>query len=252
MSSALILAAGKATRLKGIRDRYAKANVPVGDTTPLRFMLERLHIAGVTEAWINLHYLGDQVRREACRWAAPGMRLNFVEEDSLLGTGGTLLEVWRRAGNLPDIVVNAKMFTDFDFASLLEPKLATSDTEDSPPPLLVLHPPTSLADFGGLAFDADFKIQALHPRQELAPPATGGAAVFTGISRPDHAWLPFLEQAQAEHSDEAICSIRHGLLPSIAAGTSTAQALLFHGYWREISTPQRVAEIREELPDLLG
>jgi NDP-sugar pyrophosphorylase family protein len=250
MSSALILAAGKATRLEGIRDSYAKANVPVGGTTPLRFMLERLATAGVTEVWINLHYLAEQVRSEAQRWASAGMELHFIYEDPLLGTGGTLLEMWRQAGHLPDIVVNAKMFTDFDFGLLLDS--AATSTPAAAPALLVVHPPTPLADFGGLAFNTDFWISGLHARNKPAPEPPKGAAVFTGISRPDQAWLPFLEQASQEHADEAICSIRHGLLPAIAAGTSTAQALIFDGYWREISTPQRVAEIREEMPDLLG
>jgi len=41
-------------------------------------------------------------------------------------------------------------------------------------------------------------------------------------------------------------------MPAIAAGTSSARALLHHGYWKEISTPQRVAEIRAEMPDVLS
>ncbi len=206
MSSALILAAGKATRLEGIRDSYAKANVPVGDTTPLRFMLERLDAAGVTEVWINLHYLGEQVRNEAKRWASTAMKLHFIEEDPLLGTGGTLLEMWRRAGYLPNIVVNAKMFTDFDFKMLAESAANSAKQEQLQPACLVLHPPTPLANFGGLAFDADRKILALHPRDQLAPKAPEGAAVFTGISRPDYAWLPFLEQAAQQYPCETICS----------------------------------------------
>jgi NDP-sugar pyrophosphorylase family protein len=244
MCRALILAAGKATRLEGIRNQFAKANVPVGSTTPLRFMLERLGQAGVTEAWINLHYLADQVRKEAQRWAPAGMELHFLEEPQLLGTGGTLLAMVKRCGTLPDIVVNAKMFTDFDF------ELLTRSVPNQASAALVLHPSTKLADFGGLAFDCNKHITGLHPRTELAPKSPAGAAVFTGIARPEEAWLPFLEQAAATCEGEPVCSIRHGLLPAIAAGTSKAKAILHTGYWKEISTPQRVAEIRAELPDL--
>jgi NDP-sugar pyrophosphorylase family protein len=246
MARALILAAGKATRLEGIRDRFAKANVPIGNTTPLRFMLKQLAAAGVTEAWINLHYLADQVRTEAQRWAPKNLHLHFLEEPQLLGTGGTLLEVSKRSGGVPDVVVNAKMFTDFDFATLLQNAAQPAGS------LLVLHPPTSLADFGGLAFNAEQQITALQPRSALAPAAPAGAAVFTGIARPDSAWLPFLEQAAATCGGEPVCSIRHGLLPALAAGVSCAKALLHMGYWKEISTPERVAEIRAEMPDLLS
>lgn len=243
---ALILAAGKATRLEGIRDQFAKANVPVGNTTPLRFMLERLALAGVTDAWVNLHYLATQVREEAQRWAPAGLQLHFLEEPQLLGTGGTLLEMVKRCDHLPNIVVNAKMFTDFDF------ELLTKLAVDEPGSFLVLHPPTKLADFGGLAFDAVKHITGLHPRSGKAPPLPAGAAVFTGIARPDAAWLPFLQQAAATCQGAPVCSIRHGLLPALAAQKSSAQALLHMGYWKEISTPQRVVEIRAELPDLLS
>jgi hypothetical protein len=139
MASALILAAGKATRLEGLRDTYAKANVPVGGTTPLRFLLEALGTT-FSDVWINLHFKGEQVREEAERYAAKGVRLHFLEEEPLLGTGGTLLEMMRRHGGLPEVLVNAKMFTDFDFASML---LATPGT-------LVLHSNSDLQTFGGL------------------------------------------------------------------------------------------------------
>ena len=69
MTSALLLAAGNATRLGEIRNDFAKANVPVGDTTPLRFALEALRQAGYRRVWINLHYKADQVREQAMRYA---------------------------------------------------------------------------------------------------------------------------------------------------------------------------------------
>ncbi len=245
MTSALILAAGKATRLEGIRDTYAKANVPVGNTTPLRFMLERLDAAGIDEAWINLHYLADQVRRESARWASAGMKVHFIHEETLLGTGGTLLEMVKRSGRLPDVVVNAKMFTDFDFGSICSS--ATPKRQSA----LVLHPSSRLTDFGGLSFDREGLVTGLHPRNSPAPASPSGAAVFTGIARPDEAWLPFLDEASASCDGNPVCSIRHGLLPALAAGTSTATAVLHRGYWKEISTPERVAEIRAEFPELL-
>jgi len=164
MSSALLLAAGKATRLEGIREQFAKANVPIANTTPLRFMLERLAAAGITEIWVNLHYHAQQVREEALKWASPAMTLHFLSEPQLLGTGGTLLAMVQQSGGLPDVIVNAKMFTDFDFKVL---------THASSPPtsgVMVLHPPTALADYGGLTYGANGLIDGLQTRTALAPP----------------------------------------------------------------------------------
>jgi NDP-sugar pyrophosphorylase family protein len=235
MKSALLLAAGKATRLQSIRDQYAKACVPIADTTPLKFMLQQLALAGVQEVWINLHWKAEQVREQALQAAADGMEIRFIEETHLLGTGGTLLECYRRRGLLPDLVVNAKVFCDVNFDILLQ----------HAPGTLVLHPGSALSEFGGLHFDPQMNITGLMPKS-IAKPATN-AAVYTGIARPAAEWLPYLQQAhkdlslpEGEQSPAPIlCMLRHGMLPALADGIA-CRAWLHPGYWHEISTPERV------------
>lgn len=235
MATALILAAGKATRLEGIRDCYAKANVPIGDTTPLRFLLHALGTQ-YSDIWINLHFKGEQVREQAERFVAPGVHLRFLEETALLGTGGTLLELMNRGADLPDLMVNAKMFTDFKFASLVQ----------APPSSLVLHPASCLSTFGGLSFDAEHRIQGLC-RQNQTPPDGHIAAVFTGICKPSAEWLPHLKAARESAPDDTLCSIRHGLLPALKSNPGHARAILHDGTWCEISTPERVREAERQL-----
>ncbi len=226
---ALLLAAGKATRLGPLRQQWAKACVPVAGVSPLEFLLPRLAAAGVDRAWINLHYRPDQVRERARAAAPAGLELRFLEEPALLGTGGSLAAVADAEGRPPDLVANAKVYTDFDFASLL----------GSPEPALVLHPASPLAAFGGLEHAAG-RVTGLRPRG----PARPGAAVFTGIARPDAAWLPALAAARPE--DGLRCLIRHGLLPALAAG-HRPRALLHDGWWQEISSPERVERAAAEL-----
>ncbi len=239
MSSALILAAGKATRLEGLRETYAKANVPIGGTTPLRFLLEALG-SSYSELWINLHYKAEQVRNEAQRWAHPEVRLRFLEEPNLLGTGGTLLRLHQQHGVLPKLVVNAKMFTDFAFANLVDAVEGT----------LVLHPPSSLQTFGGLRFDQNLRFLGLHKRTEPLPSGQQ-AAVFTGIYRPHPHWLLALQQTQREHAKQLLCLIRDGLLPAFQADPDCVHLLLHQGIWCEMSTPERVAQAAAILPKLL-
>lgn len=235
MATALILAAGKATRLVGLRDRYAKATLPVGDTTPLRFLLEALG-EEFEEVWINLHYKAEQVREHAQRYAAQGVRLHFLEEEVLLGTGGTLLEMVRRVGTVPELVVNAKMFTDFPFGSMKEVAPGT----------MVLHAGSPLEAFGGLRFDHQGRILGLLP-QGATPQKSGSAAVFVGICHPHHAWLEALRNARKKDPAGILCLIRHGLMPVLQTRPGHASALMHEGMWCEISTPQRVEESRRQL-----
>jgi len=237
MTSALLLAAGKATRLGELRDQYAKACVPIGKTTPLRFMMEQLAESGVTEIWVNLHWRAEQVREHALQSASQGVEVRFLEEPQLLGTGGTLLECFRQRGLMPDLVANAKQFGDVDFSALLKQPVGS----------LVLHPPSPLADFGGLCYDDDSRITGLLPKSEAAhaTSATAQAAVYTGICRPDPAWLPFLVAARNAKPDDVLCMVRHGMLPAMADGVFP-HAWLHHGEWCEISTPARVQAVAEQ------
>lgn len=244
--AALILAAGLATRLPGLRDQYAKCCVPVADTTPLRFLLEALSAGGWQEVWINLHHRGQQVRREAERHAPPGMRLRFLEEERLLGTGGTLLEA-EGLGARVGLVVNAKLFTDFDFALLRE----------AAPGTMVLHEASPVSVFGGLRRDAQGRISDLVTRPPANRPGSRDgadgvalpvkdAAVYTGICTPHPEWLPLLAAARAKRPDATLCLVRDALLPAVRAGV-TAHALMHEGWWSEISTPERLAACVEML-----
>lgn len=229
--AALLLAAGRATRLVGLRERWAKACVPVGGTTPLAFLLPRVLEAGFAPAWINLHHHRAQVRA-AAQAAAPRAALRFLDEPELLGTGGTLLAVARAHGALPALVANAKVFGDFDLAAL----------RDAPPGTLLLHPASSLAEFGGLRHDRHGRLLGLAGRDS----APGEAAVFTGLCVPHPSWLEPLARARAARPERPACLIRDGLLPALADGVEH-RALLHAGWWCEVSTPERLAAAAAQL-----
>lgn len=227
---ALLLAGGLATRLGPLRNRWAKACFPIGGVSPLAFLLPRLFTAGYSQVWINVHHQAEQVKEEAKRVAPPQMQVEFLEENTLLGTGGTFMAVAEQAQRFPDLVVNAKLFTDFDFAATLQ----------EPPAWVALHPLSALSEFGGLRFNQQRYVTGL--RTKGKPNQEAGAAVFTGISRPSESWLDHLYQAKRKRPEETLCLVRDGLIPSVEAGQPT-RVLMHSGYWYEISTPERIQEV---------
>jgi len=238
MTTALLLAAGKATRLGALRDQYAKACVPIAGTTPLRFAIEQLATAGVTRFIVNLHWQAEQVRAEAQAAAPSGTRVEFLTEETLLGTGGTVLACLERFGVLPDLVLNAKQFSDLDAARVLR----------SPAGTLVLHRDSPLSTFGGLAFSAADQLVGLVARNDPQawPDGAADAAVYTGVCRPDPAWLPLLEAdaARAHARGELLCLARSGFLAAAQAGIAVP-VFVHAGLWCEISTPERVQEAED-------
>jgi mannose-1-phosphate guanylyltransferase len=86
---ALLLAAGKATRLGNLSKVSPKCLHEVGGVALLDHLVGQLIAAGVDEFLINAHHLADQVFEHvsAASWSD---RATVVNEESLLGTLGTL------------------------------------------------------------------------------------------------------------------------------------------------------------------
>ncbi|MBK8038283.1 MAG: nucleotidyltransferase family protein [Verrucomicrobiaceae bacterium] len=87
---ALLLAAGKGTRLRPLTAHTPKCLVEVGGRPLLDYWLCDLYAAGALEFLINTHHLAETVRSYVTQHAlTPAITL--VHEEKLLGTAGTLL-----------------------------------------------------------------------------------------------------------------------------------------------------------------
>ncbi len=87
---ALLLAAGRGSRLGPATEQVPKPMLRVRGRPLLARHVEQLVAAGVEEIWINLHYRGGVIRdyfRDGSGW---GARIRYSEEDTLLGTAGAL------------------------------------------------------------------------------------------------------------------------------------------------------------------
>ena len=87
---ALLLAAGLGTRLRPLTDRVPKCLVPIRGRPLLGYWLTLLFDGGVERTLVNTHYLPQLVQNyiAASPWRE---RVTLVHEETLLGTGGTVL-----------------------------------------------------------------------------------------------------------------------------------------------------------------
>ena len=91
----MILAAGKGTRLRPLTDAIPKPLIDVAGEPMIAFPLRLLRAAGIEEVVINLHHLGDQIRRTLGDGRAYGVRITYSEENPILDTGGAIAAVRR-------------------------------------------------------------------------------------------------------------------------------------------------------------
>src|SRR5262245_34568044 len=92
---ALLLAAGKSTRIAESANNLPKPLIDVAGKTPLEWNLSWLAESGVREVFINLHYRGELIRAHAGDGVRFGLSIRYSEEPELLGTAGALIPLER-------------------------------------------------------------------------------------------------------------------------------------------------------------
>ena len=96
--TAMVLAAGRGTRMRPLTNDRPKPLVEVGGKALIDHALDRLAEAGVARAVVNVHHFGDAVETHVRGRTAPAITISD-ERDELLETGGGLV---RAQDLLPD------------------------------------------------------------------------------------------------------------------------------------------------------
>lgn len=84
---AVLLAAGAGERLMPITATRPKHLIKVGGKPILQFCLEAVKRAGISEAIVVTHYMGESIRSYFGDGSKIGLKLTYVEQKQILGTG---------------------------------------------------------------------------------------------------------------------------------------------------------------------
>ncbi len=117
---AMILAAGKGTRLKPITNSRPKALVEVNGLPLLQLLIKRLVSFGFDEIIINVYHFADQIVSFLQHHNNFGIRIEISREGSLLDTGGGLKNAsWFFNDDQPFLVHNVDVLTNLDYRKLM-------------------------------------------------------------------------------------------------------------------------------------
>ena len=121
ITQAMILAAGKGTRLRPLTLETPKPLVQVGGQPLIVWHIKALQAAGITDITINASWLADKLMDTLGDGAQYGVKLHWsVEGDEPLETAGGIFQALQ-SGKLRDepfILVNSDVWTTYDFAQL--------------------------------------------------------------------------------------------------------------------------------------
>jgi NDP-sugar pyrophosphorylase family protein len=116
---AMILAAGKGTRLLPLTEKLPKALVPVAGKPMIHYGLDLLARHGISEVMINLHHLGSLIEEALGDGSDFGLRISYSREDELLDTGGGIKRAASFFQRKRFLVMNCDFLARIDLHELL-------------------------------------------------------------------------------------------------------------------------------------
>lgn len=168
---ALILAAGKGSRLGELTRRLPKPMLPIRGKPVLEHHVNRLAAADVREIWINLHHAPDVIRSHFGDGSGFGVRLRYSEEPELLGTSGALRKLAAEFCDGPFFVIYGDNLVELDYAELARQHRGILT--------MVLHHRDYVAQSGVVQLDSDGRITAF--QEKPAPGSELSHLVNAGI-----------------------------------------------------------------------
>jgi mannose-1-phosphate guanylyltransferase len=116
---AMVMAAGKGTRLRPVTDLVPKPMAPVANRPVLDHILRLLKRHGITEVVLNLHHLPETITDYLGDGSALGLDVRYSPEPELLGTAGGVKKNEDFLGTGTFLIMSGDALTDIDLTGLL-------------------------------------------------------------------------------------------------------------------------------------
>jgi MurNAc alpha-1-phosphate uridylyltransferase len=214
---AMILAAGRGERLRPLTDRLPKPLIEVRGKALIEWHLENLEASGFREIVINVAHLGDQLLQavgDGRRW---GVSIAWSREEAALETAGGIAYARALLGEDPFLLVNADVYCDYNFGAL-----RTVDLEGLLGHIVMVpNPPFRV--------QGDFSLVQGKVGNLDRPRYT-----YSGIGVLD----PRIVRSVATGAKAPLAP-----LLSEAAASGQLGGELHAGFWNDVGTPERLAEL---------
>jgi mannose-1-phosphate guanylyltransferase len=230
---ALVLAGGKATRLRPLTERTPKAMTPVLGRPFLEHVLAWLRRHDVLDVTLLLGFLPEPIRAYFHDGHEFGVKLTYMVEEEPLGSGGAIKQIESELTQ-PFFVLNGDVFTDLDLTAMAvahervaaELSIALTRVEDP-------------SQYGVVEVDTEGWIRRFveKPKREEALSNLINAGV----------WL-FEPSAVHRIAPDAFTMVEQNLFPALA-GEHRLYGYEIDAYWMDAGTPERYLQLQR---DVLG
>ena len=217
---AVILAAGLGKRMRPLTANLPKPLLKVRGKPLIEHQIEKLVAAGVSGIVINHFYLGDMIEAAVGDGKRFGVEISYSRETTRLDTAGGIIKSLSQLQDDSFIVVNADIWTDFEFS-----RLQAVDGKDRLAHLVLVddadHNP-----YGDFYIDDVGRVHEDHSTRDQKLTFSGISVLhkklFTGLSIEPLSVVPLLQAAMAENR---------------------VSGVIHPGLWMDIGTPERLLKV---------
>jgi MurNAc alpha-1-phosphate uridylyltransferase len=217
---AMILAAGLGKRMQPLTANLPKPLLKVGDKTLIEHQIERLVAGGVTGIVINHFYLGGMIEELLGNGSKYGTSISYSKEAIRLETAGGIIKALPKLKDDCFLVVNADIWTDFNFASL-EPVDGVDRLAH-----IVLVENADHHPHGDFYIDEKGRVHEDHSARDQRLTFSGISVMHKNLFRDypiqPRSHVPLLQEA---------------MLEDLVSGE------VYEGLWMDIGTPERLKEV---------
>ena len=232
----LVYAAGLGTRLRPLTNTVPKPLIPFCGVPLIGRTLENLSNSGFRRVFINLHYLGNQIREYIGDGSSWNLEVSFLEEPVLLDTGGTLAMFYKELfadGHLVTINSDTVLDETLDFSELV-----TAHRQGSQLVTAVVRDADDISSYGILEFDASWIMQKFLGEQLFARElgVVSYRRMYTGVQ------VISANIGKLLPEPGTVCSVTRDLYPLIYKKGGYIRGYEYKGFFSDVGTETRLRE----------
>jgi len=172
---AVILAAGEGVRLQPITSTRPKHLIKVGGKPILEHCLNAVKTSGIDEALIVIHYMGDVIRQYFGDGEKFGLKIEYVEQKAVLGTGNavSLVEPYVK----DDFLL---VYGDLLFSAEAVENVIDLHRKEKPAATMAVVPVENPEDYGIVELEDEKHVKRIveKPKHEEAPSNLANAGIY--------------------------------------------------------------------------
>jgi mannose-1-phosphate guanylyltransferase len=232
---AILLAGGKGTRLRPLTIHTPKPIVPIFERAFLHYQLDLLkRVPDIDEVILSLNYQPRRIEEMFGDGSDAGLAIRYVVEPAPLGTAGAV----RYAGEAireSVVVFNGDVLTDVDLPAVIALHRARGAKAT-----IVLTPVENPSAYGLVETEPDGTIRRFleKPSPDEITCNTINAGVY--VLEPD---------TFDRIPKDTPWSIERSFFPSLIERGETFIAHVSRGYWIDIGTPEKYAQVHRDIMD---